>query len=278
MGLRKVWLTVIGTLGAVGLTGVLALTFTPPSQRLARWLAGGDWSSMDGAARTAAVGQVRLAVVQVVAAIGAGVALTYTARSYRLSRRGQVTDRFTKALERLGSSEPYVRIGGILALEQIVQDAPDQGSHAARVLNAFVCRHTESAGAPASLSSVQLPERPDEAVQEALRALTVPGARGGGAARAQVDLAKLHLAKVRLPQADLRNAVLSGATFSDAVLTGARLEGADLTGADLMRADLSDARGLTVEQVLSARRLRGCVLPDAIRSDTQVAQRVRGNE
>jgi hypothetical protein len=273
MAKKKAWLAIGGTVAAAVLAGALALTFTPPSRRLGRWLAGGDWSSMDGAARAAAVGQIRLAVVQLVAAVGAGIALTY-----RLSRRGQVTDRFTKALERLGSSEPYVRIGGILALEQIVHDAPDQGGHAARVLNAFVRRHTESADASDSLSSGQLPERPDEAVQEALRALTAPGARRGGVAGSPVDLAKLHLAKVRLAQADLSNAVLSGATLSDAVLCRARMEEADLTGADLTRANLSEAQGLTREQVLSARRLRGCVLPDAIRADAQVAQRVSGNE
>lgn len=126
MRLKKVWPAVIAVLGVAGLAGVLVVMFTPLVERLARWLAGQDWSSMDAAARSAAVGQVRLAVVQVVAAVGAGIALIYTARSYRLSRRGQVTDRFTKALERLGSAEPYVCIGGVLALEQIVQDAPDQ--------------------------------------------------------------------------------------------------------------------------------------------------------
>jgi hypothetical protein len=41
-------------------------------------------------------------------------------------------------LERLGSDELYVRYGGVLALEQIIQDAPDQATHAAQVLAAFI--------------------------------------------------------------------------------------------------------------------------------------------
>ncbi|KUL40087.1 hypothetical protein ADL12_14190 [Streptomyces regalis] len=265
-------------LGAAGLAGALVVMFTPLSRRLACWLAGGDWSSMDVAARSAAAGQVRLAVVQVVAALGAGIALLYTARSYRLSRRGQVTDRFTKALERLSSSEPYVCIGGILALEQIVQDAPDQGSHAARVLNAFVQHHTQPAGARGDLGSVQLPEEPDEMVQEALRALTAAGSRRRGSSWPLVDLSGRHLAKARLPGADLRGALLKGATLRDAVLCRARLDGADLEDADLVRADLSGARGLTVEQVLSAHSLRGCVLPEPVRSDPQVVERVSRDE
>ncbi|MEV7076629.1 hypothetical protein [Streptomyces sp. NPDC093990] len=75
---------------------------------------------------------MRTAVVAFTAALGAGIALLYTARTYRLTRRGQITDRFTEALERLGSPEIYVRIGGILALEQIVQDCPRTSSHRRR--------------------------------------------------------------------------------------------------------------------------------------------------
>lgn len=51
---------------------------------------------------------LRTAVVAFAAALGAGIALLYTARTYRLTRRGQITDRFTKALERLGSAQTYV--------------------------------------------------------------------------------------------------------------------------------------------------------------------------
>ncbi|MDQ1040124.1 hypothetical protein QFZ75_006540 [Streptomyces sp. V3I8] len=58
------------------------------------------------------------------------IALLCTARTYRLTRRRQITDRFTKvlekALERLGPDQIYIRVGGILALEQIVQDVPNK--------------------------------------------------------------------------------------------------------------------------------------------------------
>ncbi|MGW0747782.1 hypothetical protein ACWD3I_48940, partial [Streptomyces sp. NPDC002817] len=92
---------------------------------------------------------LRTAAVAFAAALGAGIALLYTARTYRLTRRGQITDRFTKALERLGSPEIYVRIGGILALEQIVQDAPEQAAtDAARVLGHFIRHHAPSSTPP----------------------------------------------------------------------------------------------------------------------------------
>jgi hypothetical protein len=67
--------------------------------------------------------------------LGAGLfaagALIFTARNFILSRRtfelteqGQVTDRYTKAIEQLGSNTIDVTIGGIYALERIARDSP----------------------------------------------------------------------------------------------------------------------------------------------------------
>lgn len=268
---KRTRLAVLTVIGAGLLGGVLALVFTPLTARLARWVTSDDWASLDGAAQAAAVGQLRLAVIQVVAAVGAGIALAYTARTFRLTRRGQVTDRFTKALERLSSSEPYVCLGGVLAMEQIVQDAPDQGDHAARVLNAFVRKHAPAA-ATSRLEATKLAEKPDEHVQEALRALTVERPRGGS--RVPVNLARLHLRKVQLVDAYLNDALLEGATLREADLRGAKLKGADLTGADLTDTDLSSAVGLTVAQVLQAGGLLGCRLPTAVAADSAVAARL----
>jgi hypothetical protein len=60
-------------------------------------------------------------------ALGAGLlaagALLFTARNFILSREGQVTDRYTKAIEQLGSDKLDVRIGGIYALERVARDS-----------------------------------------------------------------------------------------------------------------------------------------------------------
>jgi hypothetical protein len=73
---------------------------------------------LTGPAATLVTG-FRTTVVQVLVALGAVVALWFPWRNYRLTRHGQVTDRFIKALERLGSEELYVRYGGVLALKLI---------------------------------------------------------------------------------------------------------------------------------------------------------------
>ena len=70
------------------------------------------------------------------------------------------------------------------------------------------------------------------------------------------DLRGAYGANVRganLSGANLSRADLSGAEFGKANLRGANLRGANLSGADLFGADLSEARGLTQEQVDSAK-------------------------
>lgn len=200
-----------------------------------------------GAGSAALVTGLRTALVACAASLGAGIALLYTARTYRLTRRGQVTDRFTKALERLGSDKLYVRIGGILALEQIVQDAPEQATDAARVLNHFLRESAPRArtdttngsepGGDASGPADHLPDEPAADIQVALTALTRPESRTHVDAREVLELGGLHLVG-----ADLRRADLSHANLDGADLTGARLNGADLTSAFLDGADLTRAK------------------------------------
>lgn len=48
--------------------------------------------------------------------------LLYTARIFRLSREGQLTERYTKAIEQLGSGTLDVRLGAIYALERLAHD------------------------------------------------------------------------------------------------------------------------------------------------------------
>ncbi|WP_328741417.1 pentapeptide repeat-containing protein [Streptomyces caniferus] len=194
---------------------------------------------------------LRTAAVAFVAALGAGIALLYTARTYRLTRRGQITDRFTKALEQLGSPEIYVRIGGILALEQIVQDAPEQAAtDAARVLGHFIRHRAPKAAPPLAPATPDpapasgagpLPDQPAADVQTALTALTRAESRIHVDPRETLDLHGLHLAGADLNHADLTHAHLTDATLMEANLTGATLTKANLARATLTYANLDGA-------------------------------------
>lgn len=252
------WL-LVATAGAALCVGLPWLVWKGPYILDARYI--DEKTVGDGTGSAALVTGLRTALVACVAALGAGVAILYTARTYRLTRRGQVTDRFTKALERLGSEKLYVRIGGILALEQIVQDAPEQATDAARVLNAFLrdsaprARKGEATdGEPGSEESepqAPLPDEPAADIQVALTALTRRESRTHVDRRERLDLRGLHLAGVDLTGADLTEAVLDGATLNganlyksalrNASLVGAALKWANLYGATFTRANLREA-------------------------------------
>lgn len=243
---------------------------------LARWggaiwrglvpMARPGWDNLPADVRATVEAQFRLAAIQATVAVGAAVALAYTVFNYRLTRRGQVTDRFTKALERLGSPDVYVRTGGVLALEQIVEDAPEQATHAAQILNSFLRDRAPRRAKPPPgrkgrasaarraarrwisppASAPVLPDVPHADVEAALTALTRPESRRHVDQAQRIDLSYLHLVRARLIQArldkaELSRADLTGALLFEADLTNATLYGADLSGASFLQARLGRA-------------------------------------
>ena len=205
----------------------------------------------------------RVLVISVGGAIVVGTGLLYTARNYRLSRRGQVTDRFTVALERLGSTELYVRIGGVHALEHVMRDSAEHHNDVIEVLTEFINdrapRRVRQLGRqvwmhPVTGSVPDLPTRPTPDIQAALTAL---GHRPHRPERQAIALGELHLAAANLPAANLPAANLPGAQLAVANLAGAWLEGADLTGAWLTGAWLEGAN-LTRAKVAHPHVARRC--------------------
>lgn len=234
-----------------------------------------------------------------VISIGGGVVvvsgLLYTARNYRLSRRGQITDRFTQALERLGSGELYVRIGGVHALAHVMHDSQSHHDEIIEVLTQFIRQRVpvrrqadgEEHRMPAFIVK-NLPPRPDPDIQTALTTICQRPARKE---RQIADLSDLHLARANLRHASLTGVRLAGASLgaadmaganlsmadlsnadlSNANLVGADLSGANLTGADLRKADLSRAnlsrgsliRAKLMEADLSKANLSNASLRDA---------------
>ena len=88
--------------------------------------------------RHKAIADTRTGLVAMLAAIGAAGGLAYTARTYRLSREGQITDRYSKAVEQLGSSTPDVRVGGLYALRRLMNESPQDYGAIVDVVEAFL--------------------------------------------------------------------------------------------------------------------------------------------
>jgi len=167
-------------------------------------------------------------------------ALAFTARNFILSQRtlalteqGQVTERYTKAIEQLGSDKLDVRIGGIYALERIASDSARDHPTVIEVLSTFIREHSTEPG-----PLVPLEHGGSRARADVLAAATVIGRRN-----VDQDTRAVNLRGANLAGADLTKANLAGVTLDDANLSGATLTNATLVSADLSRTNLSGATG-----------------------------------
>src|SRR5271170_5174481 len=94
------WLA--GGIVALLLAVVLAWVLFVPA---ADWLARHDVGSVTGSLHATALDNARGRLLTLGAGLFAAAALVFTARNFTLSREGQVTDRYTKAIKQLGSEK-----------------------------------------------------------------------------------------------------------------------------------------------------------------------------
>jgi hypothetical protein len=64
-----------------------------------------------------------------------------TREQHQLDQQGQITERFTRAIDQLGHDRLDVRLGGLYALERLTDDSPRDQAPVAEVLSAFVRGH-----------------------------------------------------------------------------------------------------------------------------------------
>ncbi len=213
-----------------------------------------------------AASQTSVVVAITVAAIGAVATFTVGLLSFRIQRQGQkwqerqgirqldltlssqMTDRFTKAIDQLGSNEKAVRIGGIFALERIARDSlkDESGMYTlhsiAYTLATFIRESQPSASIQESSYVPMLKIRAPD-VQAAMTVLCRSPLCDDRVNASNADIRDLNRTDLRidLSRTDLRRASLSGARLDGANLWGSRLEGANLRNAHLRGAGLSDA-------------------------------------
>jgi hypothetical protein len=225
-----------GGIAAVVLALAVAwLVFVPAAD----WIARHDVGSVRGAPLQAARDAARGRLLTLAAGLFAVGALVYTARNFTLSREGQVTDRYTKAIEQLGSEKLDVRIGSIYALERVARDSARDHPTVMEVLTAFVRDRSHKQREPPDHPASQDQEQSTQ--PDVRAAVTVVGRRDTKRDIRPINLSGANLRGADLRGADLRGADLRGADLRGADLYGADLRWADLTGADLTGANLPEA-------------------------------------
>ena len=202
------------------------------------------------------------AVVGIVLAIGA----YFTWRNVRVAQQGQITNRFTQAIDQLGAVKEgkdgkkdeanlEVRLGGIYALDRVARDSPQDQWTIVEVLTAYVrenARWVEPTDVDVSPPEKLLEPSPQAMGKSQrkprLRAdiqavLTVIGRRlrSGDRPEPALDLRDTNLRWADLQDAHLEGAFLGGAHLERAFLENAHLERASLEGTHLDGAELHGA-------------------------------------
>lgn len=232
---------------------------------------------------------IRATLAQIVLGLGifVGLYLTYrrikaTERQAKAAENGQLTERFTRAIEQLGKQgdeHTAIRLGGIYALERIMRDSEQDAPTVQEVLAAFVRDESVSRWKRVATTSGpdddSAPLKNDDSLKRAFQlkahtdlqaALTVLARNPVNGER--IDLSSAHLEGANLRGAHLQEAILEKAHLEGADLWGANLEGAllwasKMEGSILWSANL-DRAVLTLANLegaeLSGARLEGAIL------------------
>jgi hypothetical protein len=208
-------------------------------------------------------------------------------KSIRVAHEGQITERFTRAIEQLGTYKVEVQLGGIFALERIARESQLDHWTIMEVLTAYVRENAgwsgdENNGNVDSENSHLNSGRPTIDIQAIM---TVIGRRSWASTETEngkflnlrkTDLRHMDLRNANLVAANLRGVNLEGANLMDADLTRAFLGEANLRGANLVRANLegahlagADLEGANLREVnvananLTKANLKGAYLVEA---------------
>ena len=144
----------------------------------------------------------------------------------RVAEEGQITERFTRAIQQLGDDKMAIRLGGIYALARIAKDSEKDHGPIMEVLTAYV---REKAPRQEEDTPKEA-EKPPTDIQAVLTVIVRRTRQASGHDR--IDLNNTHLAGGAMPDTDLRSAMLGG------------------------------AKDLTAEQIQSARSCYRAILPD----------------
>jgi hypothetical protein len=237
----------ISVLVLVLATGLAAFVVKWAPELLAR-------QGLSGKDEAEELGRVRTALLALLAGVLAAMGAYYTHRTFELNRAGQITERFTRAIDQLGSSQIDIRLGGIYGLERVARDSSDDHPQVFEVLTAYVRQRARSVLGPQGASADATRDtRRWELAPDVQAVMSVLARRSSSYDRpeAPFDLARTNLAGLILPGVELPGTSFHGANLEGAILNDADLRGADLSGASLHGVDLNDAD------------LEGAVLPEA---------------
>ena len=221
----------------------------------------------------------RATLAQILGGSAVAVGIYFAWRNIKIAQEGQITERFTRAVDQLGNKKIGIRLGGIYALERIASESEKDYWPIMEILTAYVRMSSSVDKSRCANFSTIFPLSMDiqnceiakkelldmNKLSDIQAALTILGRRkhtykNGESEKLNLCMTNLgmtnlamahfeganfamaHLEGTNLTQAHLEGSNLSMTHFNNlTVLTRANLEGADLMGANLAGTNLEEA-------------------------------------
>jgi hypothetical protein len=279
--MKRPWsaaLAVLGLLVVLSAVVLLPLALHPPlSEAQLRGISDAQARVQVQQAQAQLQNAFRATLLQALAGLLVVIGAIATWRQVHISREGQITDRFTRAVDQIGSDNINIRVGGVYALGRLATNSSVDRLPVQWLLAGFI-----RGQAPWAVGGLNGTTHPTADVDMHLPWLRVRAADVQAAMTvlsrrmnpdpewplylSRTDLRGLHLARADLSgtlcrhgnlarawlrgtnmddcdltDTDLRDANLVQVSLVNATLVGAHLKGADLRGANLRGADLRGA-------------------------------------
>jgi hypothetical protein len=154
-----------------------------------------------------------------------------------LNQEGQITERFTRAIDQLGSGQLEIRIGGIYALERIARDSQRDYGSIVEILTAYVRQRAPwepEMGKNGIKNKLVLNDHLAPDIQAAMVVL-------GRRRIPEKPLLELNLSYTDLAHGNFYSGQFEGTIFVGSNLQFASFNGANLRSAYLISADCTDS-------------------------------------
>jgi len=184
-------------------------------------------------------------------------------KAVEVSQQGQITERFTRAIDQLGATDENgkkrleLRLGGIYALERIAKDSKDDHWQVMEVLTAYIREN-----APSHPTANKKEEKREVEEEETIKS---PQSTETPKPSADIQAILTVIGRRRLTYKKGEDLPLN---LSNTDLRGANLVGANLMEANLREANLREVKGLTIPQLSKVKTLYKATL------DSELMERI----
>jgi len=204
----------------------------------------------------------RATLAQIFGGIAIAIGLYYTWQRNNIAQEGQITERFTRAVEQLGAVDKdgnpaiEIRLGGIYALERIANESDKDYWPIMDILTAYVKKN-------ASIEDSKV--RKQNKVRLDIQVILIVIGRCkypiSDGVYYRLDLSNIFVREVDLQEASFVDVEFNEANFEKAYLPSSNLEGVSFFGTNLKNAILVGAN--LEEAILSKTNLEGSALAAA---------------